>query len=389
MRFDFTPFFNPGENIPWDRVVRMLREQSQLAEQAGFTTVWFTEHHFAHNGFMNAPPNPILIGADVAAYCKKIRVGQAPVVLPDWHPLRVAEDVALLDNMTEGRVDFGAGRGLNERTTIQFNIDADRRDHAKCEALFRECLDIVIKAWTEDPFSYQGEFYRFPVPGWQETNRAFLPLDSRYHAPDGEYVGMYVHPRPYQKPHPPVWIMSNTPRAYASAGAEGMQVIGMASAPGRLHTCWSAYRDAASLTRGCAMELGEGVAICVMIYVAETMEEAARDVRQAANTFYEVSNGRLWESDAAAKRNFLEAGEELRAEDIDADWYDFLLAHDVIWIGSADYVAEKIERFREEVGLSHIMLLEPFPGLPYEKILKSMTLFGERVVPRFSNGAAG
>ena len=389
MRFDFTPFFNPGENIPWDRVVRMLREQSQLAEQAGFTTVWFTEHHFAHNGFMNAPPNPILMGADVAAHCKKIRVGQAPVVLPDWHPLRVAEDVALLDNMTEGRVDFGAGRGLNERTTIQFNVDADRRDHAKCEALFRECLDIVIKAWTEDPFSYQGEFYRFPVPGWQETNRAFLPLDSRYHAPDGEYVGMYVHPRPYQKPHPPVWIMSNTPRAYASAGAEGMQVIGMASAPGRLHTCWSAYREAASLAGGCAMELGEGVAICVMIYVAETMEEAARDVRQAANTFYEVSNGRLWESDAAAKRNFLEAGEELRAEDIDADWYDFLLAHDVIWIGSADYVAEKIERFREEVGLSHIMLLEPFPGLPYEKILKSMTLFGERVVPRFSNGAAG
>ncbi len=389
MRFDFTPFFNPGENIPWDRVVRMLREQSQLAEQAGFTTVWFTEHHFAHNGFMNAPPNPILMGADVAAHCKKIRVGQAPVVLPDWHPLRVAEDVALLDNMTEGRVDFGAGRGLNERTTIQFNVDADRRDHAKCEALFRECLDIVIKAWTEDPFSYQGEFYQFPVPGWQETNRAFLPLDSRYHAPDGEYVGMYVHPRPYQKPHPPVWIMSNTPRAYASAGAEGMQVIGMASAPGRLHTCWSAYRDAASLTRGCAMELGEGVAICVMIYVAETVEEAARDVRQAANTFYEVSNGRLWESDAVAKRNFLEAGEELRAEDIDADWYDFLLAHDVIWIGSADCVAEKIERFREEVGLSHIMLLEPFPGLPYEKILKSMTLFGERVVPRFSNGAAG
>ena len=387
MRFDFTPFFNPGENIPWNRVVRMLREQAQLAEQAGFTTAWFTEHHFAHNGFMNAPPNPVLMGADVAAHCKTIRVGQAPVVLPDWHPLRVAEDVALLDNMTEGRVDFGAGRGLNERTTIQFNVDADRRDHAKCEALFRECLDIVIKAWTEDPFSYQGEFYQFPVPGWQETNRAFLPLDSRYHAPDGEYVGMYIHPRPYQKPHPPVWLMSNTPRTYAVAGAQGMKVIGMSSAPGRLRSCWTAYREAASNTQGRDMELGEDVAVCVMIYVAETMEQAARDVRQAANTFFEVSNGRQWENDPAAKRTFLEAGEELSAEDRDADWYDFLSAHDVIWIGSADHVTDKIERFREEIGLSHIMLLEPFPGLPYEKILKSMTLFGERVVPRFQNGA--
>ena len=389
MRFDFTPFFNPGENIPWNRVVRMLREQSQLAEQAGFTTVWFTEHHFAHNGFMNAPPNPILMGADVAAHCKKIRVGQAPVVLPDWHPLRVAEDVALLDNMTEGRVDFGAGRGLNERTTLQFNLDADRRDHARCDALFQECLDIVIKAWTEDPFRYSGEFYRFPVPGWRETNRAFLPHDARYHAPDGEYVGMYVHPRPYQRPHPPVWLMSNTPRTYAKAGADGMQVIGMASPPGRLRSCWTAYREAATGVGEPDAALGEGVAVCVMIYVAETMEAAARDVRHAANTFYRVSTGRLWEDDASAKRSFLEEGEELSAEDCDADWYDFLRAHDIVWIGSPDYVGEKIERFREEIGLSHVMLLEPFPGLPYEKILKSMTLFAERVVPRFRNGTAG
>ena len=388
MRFDFTPFFNPGENIPWDRVVRMLREQSQLAEQAGFTTVWFTEHHFAHNGFMNAPPNPILMGADVAAHCKKIRVGQAPVVLPDWHPLRVAEDVALLDNMTEGRVDFGAGRGLNERTTIQFNVDADRRDHARCEALFRECLDIVIKAWTEDPFSYRGEFYRFPEPGWHETNRAFLPLDARYHAADGEYVAVYVHPRPYQKPHPPVWLMSNTPGTYSGAASQGMNVIGMSSTPGRLRDCWTAYREAASGARGQEVALGEGVAICVMIYVAETMEEAARDVRQAANTFFSVSNGRLWKDDIAAKRAFLDSGEDLTPADREADWFEFLLAHDVIWIGSADYVAEKIEHFREALGLSHIMLLEPFPGLPYEKILRSMTLFGEQVIPRFRNGEA-
>ena len=110
-------------------------------------------------------------------------------------------------------------------------------------------------------------------------------------------------------------------------------------------------------------------------------------MRQTPST--KSRTGRLWKNNAAAKRNFLEAGEEPSAADIDADWYDFLLAHDVIWTGSADYVAEKIERFREDVGLSHIMLLEPFPGLPYEKILKSMTLFGERVVPRFLNGAAG
>jgi alkanesulfonate monooxygenase SsuD/methylene tetrahydromethanopterin reductase-like flavin-dependent oxidoreductase (luciferase family) len=90
MRFDFVPFFNPGENIPWNRIVKMMREQANLAEQAEFTTVWLTEHHFAHNGYLNAPPNPIMMSLDLASHSKKIRVGQAPIVLPDWHPLRVA-----------------------------------------------------------------------------------------------------------------------------------------------------------------------------------------------------------------------------------------------------------------------------------------------------------
>ena len=120
MRFDFVPFFNPGENIPWNRVVKMMREQTNLAEQGDFTTVWLTEHHFAHNGYLNAPPNPIMMSLDLASHSKKIRVGQAPIVLPDWHPLRVAEDVALLDNMTEGRVDFGVAKGINERES-RFN----------------------------------------------------------------------------------------------------------------------------------------------------------------------------------------------------------------------------------------------------------------------------
>lgn len=386
MRFDFSPFFNPGENIPWDRVVQMMREQTQVAEQAGFTTVWLTEHHFAHNGFMNAAPNPVLMGADLAAHCKKIRVGQAPVVLPDWHPLRVAEDVALLDNMTQGRVDFGAGRGLNERTTLNFNIDADRRNNDRCDALFRESLDIVIKAWTEDPFTYKGEFYEFPVPGWQETNKMFYPLDQRYHEPEGEYVGMYIHPRPYQKPHPPVWLMSNTPHTYEFAGGGGMNVIGMSSPPGKIRSCWTAYQQAVCGAEQRDVELGDGVGICAAVYVADTMEQAAKDMREPMNLFYELSNG--WRpSGEWARRSYLDEGEELTAADRDGDWYDFLFAHDIIWVGTADYVAEKIEQFREEVGLQHVMLGMPFFGLPYEKVIASLSRFGEHVVPRFQIAA--
>ena len=360
----------------------MFREQTQIAEQAGFTTVWCTEHHFAHNGYLNAPPNPILMCADLGAHFSKIRLGQAPVVLPDWHPLRVAEDVALLDNMSDGRVDFGAGRGTNERSCIQFNLDADKRNAQRNTALFLECLDIVIKAWTQDPFSHQGEFYQFPVPGWHETNRMFAPYDARYHAPDGEYVGMYVHPRPYQQPHPPVWLMSNTPFTYEMAGATGMNVVGMNSARDNIRACWSAYQKGAWDGQNKQMQVGEGVGMCVVIYVAETMEEAERDIRPSINRYYEFVSGARPDGEWA-RRSFIDSGDELTNEDRNADWFDFLQSHDMMWIGTADYVAEKIEQCREEVGLQHIMLLQQFPGIPFEKILASMSRFGERVVPRF------
>ena len=102
--------------------------------------------------------------ADLGARFDKIRLGQAPVVMPDWHPLRVAEDIALLDNMTDGRVDPGAGRGTNECSCIQFNIDADKCNADRNTTLLRECLDIIIRVWTDDPFNYRGDFYQFPVP---------------------------------------------------------------------------------------------------------------------------------------------------------------------------------------------------------------------------------
>ena len=383
MRFDFIPFFNPGETIPWTQTVAMMREQTQIGEDAGFQTVWLTEHHFAHNGYLNATPNPVLMCADLAAHCKKIRVGQAPIVLPDWHPLRVAEDVALLDNMTDGRVDFGAAKGINERATLQFNIDADRRDDKKCYRLFRESLEIVIKAWTEDPFTHKGEFYEFPVPGWHETNRMFLPHDNRYHNDDGEYVGMYIHPRPVQQPHPPVWLMSNAPFTYEFAGRSGYNVVAMSSPKGNLRACWNAYKEAADKTHGKLLDPGENLGMCVVIYVADTMERAAEVIRPAINKYYELLSGTR-PSGEWMKKAYLNKDEELSAEDANKDWFDFLMERKIIWVGTADYVAERIEEFREEVNVNHIMLLQQFPGIDYTKILKSMDRFSGHVLPRFN-----
>lgn len=382
MRFDLIPNFNPGETIPWDRALEMMREQASLAEQANFTTVWFSEHHFAHNGYMNAPPNPIQMCAHMAVHCPKIRVGTSPVILPDWHPLRVAEDVAMLDNMTLGRVDFGVAKGINERSTIQFNINADRRDNDKVMRLYQESLDIILKAWTNEAFTHKGEFYQFPVPGWKEKNRFFEPLDPRYHDPDGEYKAMYLHPRPYQNPHPPVWLMSNAPPTFVMAGAKGWGVISMSSAPKRTLACWEPYRDALSKRRGFDAQLGEGVGVCTSFYVGETMEEAINTIRPAINTYFEFLGGTRAAGEWS-KHGYLDVGEEMTDEINNMDWFDFLNARGIIVVGDAEFVTKRFAQSQENFGLDHLVLMQQYTGVPYRKIRASWERLFEHVVPKF------
>ncbi len=388
MRFDLIPNFNIGQTIPWDRTLEMMREQTMLAEQADFTTAWFTEHHFAHNGFLNAPPNPIQMCTHIAAHCQKIRVGTCPVVLPDWHPLRVAEDVAMLDNMTLGRVDFGVAKGINERQTIQFNSNADRRDNDKVMRLYLESLEVILSAWTNEAFSHKGEFYQFPTPGWKEKNRYFQPLDPRYHDEDGEYKAMYVHPRPYQDPYPPLWLMSNAPPTFELAGSQGWGVMAMSSAPKRMLACWEPYRAALSKFRGFDAQLGEGVGLCVSFYVGKTMQEAIDTIRPAINAYYEFLGG-VRPLGEWTKHGYLDIGEEMTAEDDATDWFDFLNARGIIVVGDADFVAERFAERQQTIGLDHLVLMQQFLGVPYEKIRASLERLIENVVPQFGTQSIG
>ncbi len=382
MRFDLIANFSPGETIPWTRALEMIREQTGICEQAGFTTSWFTEHHFAHNGYMNAPPNPIQMCTHIASKFDKIRVGTCPIVLPDWHPLRVAEDVAMLDNMSLGRVDFGVAKGINERTTIQFNRDADRRDNSKVMRLYLESLDVILKAWTDEAFTHEGEFYQFPVPGWKETNRFFQPLDPKYHAEDGEYKAMYVHPRPYQAPHPPVWLMSNAPPTFQVAGEKGQGVISMAAAAGRTRACWEPYREALSKRENRDVQLGEGVGVCTPFYVGETQEEAEKLIRPCINAYYEFLGGSR-PAGEWTKHGYLDIGEEMTSQDEDGDWFDFLNKRGIIVVGSKEFVIERFAQSQEALNLDHLVLMQQYTGVAYEKIRASWDRLCEHVVPHF------
>ncbi|MDC3194137.1 LLM class flavin-dependent oxidoreductase [Amylibacter sp.] len=382
MRFDLIANFSPGETKPWPRVLEMINEQCSLAEQAGFTTAWFTEHHFAHNGYMNAPPNPIQMATHVAAHCKNLRVGTAPIVLPDWHPIRVAEDVAMLDNMTLGRVDFGVAKGINERSTIQFNTNADRRNNDQVMRLYQENLEIILKAWTNEVFTHKGEFWEFPVPGWQEKNRFFEPLDPKYHDENGEYKAMYIHPRPYTDKHPPVWLMSNAPPTFKLAGEKGWGVISMSAGPKAILACWETYRDSLAKSLNREVELGEGVGVCTSFYVGETMQEAIDTIRPAINAYYEFLGGSR-PAGEWTKRGYLDIGEEMTPEDDAMDWFDFLNKRGIIVVGDAKYVVDRFSEKQESIGLDHLMLMQQYTGVSYEKILASWKRLFENVVPRF------
>ena len=114
--------------------------------------------------------------------------------------------------------------------------------------------------------------------------------------------------------------------------------------------------------------------MCVAIYVADSMEEAERDIWPLINHYCEFVSGSRRDGEWA-RRSFLEAGAELTTADREVDWFDFLQARDIMWVSTMDYVAEKIQTFQDEIGLQHIMLLQQFPGIPIEKNLASMPLF--------------
>ena len=193
---------------------------------------------------------------------------------------------------------------------------------------------------------------------------------------------MYVHPRPYQDPHPPVWLMSNAPPTFELAGSRGWGVVLMSDAPGRTRACWEPYRDALSAAQGRDVRPGEGVGVCTAFYVGENMAEAERTIRPCINAYYEFLGGSR-PAGEWTKRGYLDIGEEMTPADEEMDWFDFLNARGIIVVGDADFVAERLALSREATGLDHVILMQQYTGVPYAKILASWDRLFEHVVPEF------
>ena len=376
MRFDITLYTHVGEAYPWEKLIDEAEVQVKFADQAGFTTFWLAEHHFAWDGWYNSAPNPILLGARLSRLSDRLRFGQCGVVLPDWHPLRVAEDIALMDQFSKGRVDFGIARGINNRASIQFNLDGDRRDQESNYALFAESLDVIVGAWTQEHFQHEGRFYKFPAPGWVESNP--MIHDPDYHAPNGEMKAMGVFPRPFQKPHPPIWQMADSLGSHRFAGSRGMGVLCQSISIGRMKQAWAAHNQAMSEAQGRDVPFGEKLCIVRPTYIAETREQAIQDVTSGSRQL-----GAWYFHNPAKAFSAMATEEEIQPGDFDLSWLDFQLKHGLVCVGTPDSVSEQIQQFRESVNCDHMTLFLNFPGLTLEKTMRSITLFAEQVMPRF------
>ena len=161
-----------------------------------------------------------------------------------WHPLRLAEDLALLDHLTKGRIEVGFGRGGRPSDTMPFKVMADPRHEDTNRALFTEMIDIVVSAWTNRFFSHQGIHYAFPPKGLPQH---LLHVAEEPHVVDGEVTKLMLVPKPYQQPHPPIWLLVSSERTARLAADKGIRRPGGGDA----------YRRAAGLRghlRGGAFE---------------------------------------------------------------------------------------------------------------------------------------
>jgi alkanesulfonate monooxygenase SsuD/methylene tetrahydromethanopterin reductase-like flavin-dependent oxidoreductase (luciferase family) len=330
----------------------------EAAETQGLDGVWLAERHFAARrgpldaqgtGIPSIVSAPLTIASAIAARTQRLRVGIAVNVLPLCHPVRIAEEAATVDQISKGRLDFGVGRSGFPRAYEGYGIP-----YGESRERFQEGLEIIIKAWTEDQFSYTGKYHTFH--------------------------NLSVLPRPYQKPHPPVRVAATTRETFPQVGRMGHPIFiglrGFDVSEAGQHL--RAYRQA----WGEAGHPGDGdVFLRIPAYVAETAQRARSEPEYSTLRSYRRLAETFGKSAGAAGTTASEERVE-RAERLSSTGYDDLLRGRLAY-GTPEMVATRLRELQETLGLSGV-IIEPNVGgfIPSELVFRSVRLFAEEVAPR-------
>jgi len=311
---------------------------AQKAEALGFRNIWLAEHHFSTYGYLS---RPVQLATYIAAKTTRLRVGTAVIVVPLHHPLVIAEEIATLDLLAGGRVDIGLGRGYQHYEFERFGLELEQsRDR------WEEAVDVILKAFGGQPFSYQGKFFTIP-----ETT---------------------VFPQPVQRPHPPIWITAQSPGSIEAAVRRGFNVLtGGFGIPIERTAEFRRLFD--RLVTEIKPERPLEVGVQRAVYVTDSQADARAAAEQAR------WNMRV----TLSLRNHYERVENGRAIPIPAPnepSIDDLLDRFLV-IGTPDTCIRQLTRIRELVGISHFNCSFWFGDLEHDRVLRSMDLFAKEVMP--------
>ena len=344
---DFGLFFLMQRDEQWSESAVYDSDVQQMlaAESLGYQSVWIAEHHFNDYGLC---PAPQVLAAFVAARTSRLRLGMGVSLLPLHHPIDLAEQLAVLDVVSGGRLDVGIGRG----GTLQ-DYQTFRSERADARLRIEEGIALMRDCWTGAPFDFAGQFH------------------------SAERV--HVRPRPAQRPHPPLYIACNSEDSVLSAARLGLPMLSSFFVPvDALQRRRAVYREASRAAGRSEADIdalerqGWGMRV---VHVAPDRDEALR-ATEPPFMGYQHKMARL-RSDAtggSVPNSFDRSLLRLRAF---ADY----LADGWALIGTPAEVRDGLQQYLEVTGYQRVLLLMALPGLPTPLALRSMRMFATDVAP--------
>ena len=332
---------------------RQVLAQVDLAEETGYDYFWTVEHHFL-KGFSHCSAPEVLYGA-ISQRTKKIRIGHSVALLPYRynHPIRVAERVAVLDILSDGRVDLGTGR-----STTTFEMGGFEIDPEETLSQWQEAISIIPRMWTEDPFSHEGQYFKIPP-------RSIIP-------------------KPVQKPHPPLWMAAAQPTSFKRAGEMGLGVLCFSfGGYDQMAERVAIYREAVKHANPVGAFVNDQVSALCVVHCVEDQKEAKAASQEGlwfVNKGAEVNRGwaepgvKVPESYKVQVTELLSAPDNVGAEDY--------IKSGAFAMGDPDTCIEVMKRF-QATGVDQVMCVMQMGHLPHTKVMDSIKLFGKHVIPHF------
>ncbi len=335
---------------------QVVEEQKYLsirAEECGFDSVWLVEHHFSDYGHCVSAAAML---AALSSATRLVRLGSGVLPLPFQNPIRVAEEFALIDLLSGGRLEFGIGRGFQPLEFRGYGVD-----QSNSREIFREALEIILQAWTRDTVDFIGAHFRIE--------------------------GLKVRPKPLQKPHPPIWMAAISPESFTFAGERGFNLMcaPMLSADGNdLERNLQTYREA--LRSKGHDPASKEIAAMLMVHVAEDAAKAEAEFAQSAVWSYHAVSSSIAALSATHPIPGYERYIALSDLGAHATWAQLRDSDAMLW-GTPEHCIEKIESLRARFGITTLLCWMRVGTLDHRKVIDSMSLMQDFVIPRFRRRA--